>query len=127
MTITQPDQERNGSAQWIEYFTQRRISQLREMVTPEVVEEFRADPHGARGRTKALAQVLNFMRMQPLEDRIFAYAEVPFERYRLASMHAERGVPPDIEDGETFASENEAIYGVFVRRLEQLGIAPEKG
>jgi hypothetical protein len=127
VSITQPSEERNGGAQWVEYFTGRRIAQLREMVTAEIVAEFRADPHGARGRSKALAQVLNFMRMQPIEDRVFAYAEVPFERYRLGSMHAERGVPPEIDAGETFASEDEAIYGVFVRRLELLGLAPEQG
>jgi branched-chain amino acid transport system permease protein len=127
VSITQPSEEHNGVARWTEYFTGRRIAQLREMITPEILEEFRADPHGARGRSQALAQVLNFMRMQPIEDRVFAYAEVPFERYRLGSMHAERGVPPEIDESETFATENEAIFGVFVRRLEQLGIAPEKG
>lgn len=127
MSVTQPSEERNGGAQWIEYFTARRIAQLREMVTPEILEEFRADPHGARGRSQALAQILNFMRMQPIEDRVFAYAEVPFQRYHLGSMHAERGVPPEIDESVTYATENEAIYGVFVRRLEELGLAPEKG
>jgi branched-chain amino acid transport system permease protein len=127
MSITNPADEHNGAEQWMEYWRRRREAQLREMVTPEILEEFRADPHGARGRSQALAQVLNFMRMQPIEDRVFAYAEVPFERYRLGSMHAERGVPPEIDESETFPTENEAIFGVFVRRLEQLGIAPEKG
>jgi hypothetical protein len=127
MSITQPSEEHNGGEQWMEYFRRRRIAQLAEMVTPAVLEEFRADPHGAKGRTKALAYLLNFMRMQPLEDRVFAYAEVPFEAYRLGSMHAERGVAPEIDTSETYASEDEAIYAVFVRRLELLGIAPEKG
>jgi branched-chain amino acid transport system permease protein len=127
MSITSPAEEHNGAEQWMTYWRRRREAQLREMVTPEVLEEFRADPHGARGRSKALAQILNYMRMQPIEDRVFAYAEVPFERYRLGSMHAERGVPPEIDAGETFATEDEAIYGVFVRRLENLGLAPEKG
>jgi hypothetical protein len=127
VSVTQPSEERNGSAQWIEYFTRRRIAQLRELITPEVLEEFRTDPHGARGRSQALAQTLNFIRMQPIEDRVFAYAEVPFERYKLGSMHAERGVPPAIDESATFATEDEAIYAVFVRRLELLGLAPEKG
>ena len=100
---------------------------LRELVTPETLAEFRADPHGARGRSQALAQVLNFIRMQPIEDRVFAYAEVPFRRYKLGSMHAERGVPPEIDASATYATEDEPIYAVFVRRLELLGIAPEAG
>lgn len=127
MSITSPADEHNGAEQWMEYWRRRREAQLREMVMPEILEEFRADPHGARGRTKALAQILNFIRMQPIEDRVFAYAEVPFERYRLGSMHAERGVPPEIDESTTFATEGEAIYAVFVRRLELLGIAPEEG
>ena len=89
MSITSPAEEHNGAEQWMTYWRRRREAQLREMVTPEILEEFRADPHGARGRSKALAQILNYMRMQPIEDRVFAYAEVPFERYRLGSMHAE--------------------------------------
>jgi hypothetical protein len=124
MSITSPSEEHNGAEQWIEYWRRRRGAQLRELVTPEIIEEFRLDPHGARGRSKALAQVLNFLRMQPIEDRVFAYAEVPFERYRLGSMHAERGVPPAIDEGATYATEDEAIYAVFVRRLEMLGLAP---
>lgn len=127
MSLTQPSQERNGEARWIEYFRRRRIAELRELITPEAVEEFRADPHGARGRSKALAHALNFMRMQPIEGRVFAYAEVPFQRYRLGSMRAERGVAPEIDEGETFATEEEAIFAVFLRRLEMLGLAPEKG
>jgi hypothetical protein len=124
MSITSPADEHNGAEQWMEHWRRRREAQLRELVTPEVLEEFRLDPHGARGRTTALAQILNFLRMQPIEDRVFAYAEVPFERYKLGSMHAERGVPPEIDEGATFATEDEAIYAVFVRRLELLGIAP---
>ena len=127
MSITSPADEHNGAEQWMEYWRRRREAQLRELITPAVLEEFRADPHGARGRSTALAQTLNFIRMQPIEDRVFAYAEVPFERYRLGSMHAERGVPPEIDESATFATEDEAIYAVFVRRLELLGLAPEKG
>lgn len=127
MSITQPSEERNGVAEWLDYFTRRRVGELREMVTPAVLAEFRADPHGARGRSKALAQTLNFLRMQPIEDRVFAYAEVPFGRYRLGSMHAERGLPPEIDESRVFATEEEAIYAVFVRRLELLGLAPEEG
>ncbi len=127
MSVTQPSEERNGVTDWIDYFTRRRTAELRELVTPEIFEEFRLDPHGARGRSQALAQVLNFIRMQPIEDRVFAYAEVPFQRYKLGSMHAERGVPPEIDESRTFATEDEAIYAVFVRRLEMLGITPEEG
>jgi hypothetical protein len=127
VSITQPSEQHNGVTDWIDYFTRRRVAELRELVTPEVLAEFRADPHGARGRSAALAQTLNFIRMQPIEDRVFAYAEVPFERYKLGSMHAERGVPPEIDDSRTFATEEEAIYAVFTRRLELLGLLPEKG
>jgi hypothetical protein len=127
MSITSPTEEHNGAEQWMTYWRRRRGAQLREMVTPEILEEFRADPHGARGRSQALAEILNFMRMQPIEDRVFAYAEVPFQRYRLGSMHAERGVPPELDAEPTFATEDEAIYGVFVRRLKDLGLAPEEG
>jgi branched-chain amino acid transport system permease protein len=127
MSVTQPDQEMNGAPDWTAYFMKRRIEQLRKMYTPEIVEEYKTDPHGARGRSKELSQILNFLRMQPLEDRIFAYAEVPFEIYRLATMHAERGVAPEVDMTVSFPNENEAIHEVFVRRLKNLGIAPEKG
>jgi hypothetical protein len=127
MSVTQPDQEMNGAPEWISYFMQRRTEQLREMYSPAVIEEYNADPHGARGRSKELSQILNFMRMQPLEDRVFAYAEVPFEVYRLATMHAERGAAPDVDMSVSFPNENEAIREVFARRLKSLGIAPEKG
>jgi len=111
----------------MEFFSQRRLEQLKPWITPELLAEYRADPNGAHGRSKELGQVLNFLRSRPLENKVFAYAEVPFERYRLGMLHAERGVAPDIDMTATYPTEDEALYAVFVRRLEMLGLLSEKG
>jgi hypothetical protein len=122
MSITSPTDEHNGGAQWMEYWRRRREARLREFVTPEVVAEFRADPHGAAGRSLPLREALNYLRMQPIEERVFVYAEVPFERYRLGVLRAGRGAPPEIDYGTEYATEGEAIAAVFERRLAKVGV-----
>jgi hypothetical protein len=122
MSITSPSDEHNGVAEWMEYWRGRREARLRELVTPAVVAEFRGDPHGAEGRSLALREALNYLRMQPIEDRVFVYAEVPFERYRLGLLRDGRGAPPEIDQATEYATENEAIAAVFERRLAMIGI-----
>lgn len=125
MSITSPADEHNGGAQWMGYWRSRREARLRELVTPEVVAEFRRDPHGGEGRSLPLREALNYLRMQPIEERVFVYAEVPFERYRLGTLHARRGAPPEIDYETEYATENEAIAAVFERRLATIGIGAD--
>jgi hypothetical protein len=107
-------------------FDERRRFQLRAALTPQIEEEFRVDVEGRRSRSLALRQLLNFIRMSPIEGRPFAYAAPPYREYFLARLHAGRGIPPSIDVSRGYASKQEAIFAVFQTRLADLQVAISK-
>ncbi len=122
MPLTEPAELRDHADDWMAFFNEHRREELRAVVTPEIVEEFRLDPHGARGRSLVLRQTLNYLRMQPIEGRVFAYAAEPFRTYHLAVLKEVRGAPPTIMTDVAYPTEEEAIAAAFVKRLELVGI-----
>ena len=108
-------------------FDERRRRELCASLTPEVEAEFCADVEGRRPRSLALRQLLNFMRMSPIEGRSFAYAAPPYQQYFLARLHADRGVPPTVDRSRSFGSKREAIIAVFRARLAEIKAAVSDG
>jgi hypothetical protein len=108
-------------------FHARRDREICELATAEVIDEFRADVEGKKPRSLALRQILNYQRMTPIEGRSFAYAAEPFATYFVGTLRGGRGVSPDIRDEHSYASENEAVFAVFVTRLRVMGSAVADG
>jgi hypothetical protein len=106
---------------WAAMFHERRDREICDLATPEVVEELRNDVEGKAGRSLALRQVLNYLRMTPIEGRSFAYAAEPFAKYHVGVLRGGRGESPTIDESATYATENDAIFAVFITRLRAMG------
>ncbi|MCC7122157.1 MAG: hypothetical protein IT493_11425 [Gammaproteobacteria bacterium] len=117
MPLRNPNDYRDKTADWLAFFANRRRQALAPLVTPALVREHEEDPRG--GDTPhgfALQDVLNYVHNMPTDGKSFAYAEVPYRRYRLGIMHA-RGHTPTFPDDRVFTSEREAVHAVFLERL----------
>jgi branched-chain amino acid transport system permease protein len=93
----------------------RRIADL---ITDELIEEHRARPLGQH--SDALERVLNYFRRQPQPGKYVIVATDPWREYRIGVLSGVRGQTAEILDDETFATEEEAMHGVFVRRVRDL-------
>lgn len=109
-------------------FNERRKRELRRLATPEVVAEFRRDVEGRTPRSLALRHLLNFMRMTPIEGRVFAYAAAPFSEYYVGRLRGARGASPEIDESTRYSTEADAVFAAFMRRLADIrGTSPENG
>ncbi|MXP23450.1 hypothetical protein GIY30_19100 [Gordonia sp. HNM0687] len=102
-------------------FRRRRIADIRELVTPELVEAHRLNPRGPHSHELNL--VLNFVRgpAHPMERKSFVYLKNPYDSYGLALM-AGRGEPAEIVEGAEYSSEADAVHGAFLQRLHAHGL-----
>lgn len=82
--------------------------------------EFRRDPIGYHPRTLVLRQLLNFMRMAPIEGRSFAYAAPSYATYHVARLHAERGVAPTMDESHIYPTREDATFAAFLVRLTEI-------
>ncbi|MEV0973322.1 hypothetical protein [Microtetraspora glauca] len=122
MPLRNPTDYADKSADWMSAFTALRIPELRELTTPEVLEEHRRDPRGIHAdHSDALQQLLNFARGLPIDAKIFVRMVKPFEEYRLGTMAA-RGVAATDIDGHVYRTEAEAAHAAFVLRLTNQGV-----
>lgn len=99
-------------------FDRAQRDHLKNLITPQLVEEHRAKPMGQH--SDDLERVLNYFRRTPVADKYAVYTVVPFAAYRIVSMSGVPGVPPRIVDDRVHASIDEALHAVFVRRVDDL-------
>ena len=121
MPLTSPAGCRNHEADWLDLFHRRRGAEIAALATPEVLEELRADVHGHCSRSLALRHLLNYLRMTPVEGRTFVYAAENFRTYKIGTLRQQRGVPPEIDNTQSWPTEDEAIFAAVVTRLRTLG------
>jgi len=122
MPLRDPNDYRDKTADWLALFAEKRRRALAPLVTPALLREHEEDPRG--GDTPhgfALQDVLNYLHGMPIDGKSFAYAEVPYRRYRLGLMRA-RGNAPSFPDERVFDSERAAVHAVFLERLRTLGL-----
>ena len=67
-----------------------------------------------------LQRVLDKMRSTPMKGRFALVVVEPFRKFALARLSGERGVPPEVVDGVTYASIAEAEWDIFKRRWQEL-------
>ena len=125
MGISTPSEYPDKELVWDEYFNHRRRAELKGLLTEEVIAEHKANPLGYRKfHSPALQRVLNYFRAQSILGKYFVYASEPWREYRVAGV-TERGRPAEILAEPVFASEEEAMHGVFMLRSDELRASPD--
>ena len=127
--ISQPDSHRDRADDFYSFFDRKRRMEIGAIVIghPEIVEEHRANPLGHRGpQSPALQRVQNYLRSQPVLGKYCICTSEPWLEYRIAVV-VERGAPPVVLDEPVFATEEEAMHGVFLKRLADLAAAESRG
>jgi branched-chain amino acid transport system permease protein len=99
-------------------FDARLKEELRGLINDSLIEEHRAT-HGKR-RSDPLERVLTFFRRQAVADKYAILAVKPFAEYRIVALSGRRGVPPRVVDDQVFATPEDALHGVFVKRVQDL-------
>jgi branched-chain amino acid transport system permease protein len=92
--------------------------QLREWITPEIIEEHRRSPLGQH--SDHLERILNYFRKQPISNKYVVYCESAFQAYRVVALSGIPGVPPRLVDDKTYPNLDEAYHAVFLRRINDL-------
>jgi hypothetical protein len=96
-------------------------AELRRLVTDDVIAEHRANPLGRRGpQSEALRRLLNYFRRAPQAGKLAVVAVEPWREYRLATLSGVRGEQPKVLDEPLFATEEDALHGVFLARVRTL-------
>lgn len=102
---------------WRRYDKMQR-DYLKKLVSPELIEEHSRCPLGQH--SEALERLLLYFRRAPLSDKYAIIAVEPFKAYRIVALSGQRGVAPRIVEEKTYASQEEAYHGVFMRRVQDL-------
>lgn len=122
MPLRSPTDYEDKNVHWMAFFADARHRELKPLITPALLAEHAEDPRGDRSRhSAALQDVLNYLHGLPTDGKSFAYAEVPYARYRLGILRG-RGKAPDLSDPRVFATEQEAVHAAFLQRLVALGL-----
>jgi len=102
-------------------FDRELRAQLKRLVTDDLIAEHRANPLGRRGpQSEALRRLLNYFRRAPQAGKLAVVAVEPWREYRLGVLSGVRGELPKTLDEPVFATEEEALHGVFVARVRDL-------
>lgn len=99
-------------------FDAKLRERIKALLTPELIAEHAARPLGQHA--DALERVLAYFRRQPQAGKYVVIATKPWQEYAIGVLSGVRGQPATILDGPTFASEAEALHGVFLRRIDDL-------
>jgi branched-chain amino acid transport system permease protein len=105
---------------YYERFDRNLRGQLRELITDEVIAEHQANPLGERPQSEPLRRLLNYFRRAPQAGKYGVVAVEPWRDYRIGILSGARGVLPKVLDEPVFASEQDALHGVFLARIRDL-------
>jgi hypothetical protein len=120
MGLVDPGAYRNREEVWRDRFESRRRVQIMDLLTDDVIEEHARNPLGYRDfHSPVLQMVLNYFRTQAILGKYAVYASRPWEEYKIAVI-TERGEVATVLDTPTYRSEEEAMHGVFTRRVADL-------
>jgi branched-chain amino acid transport system permease protein len=91
---------------------------LRALLTDELIEEHARKPSGQH--SDALERVLAYFRRQSMPGKLVVIMTKPWAEYRIAALSGVRGEPARLVDDEVFPTEESALHGVFLRRVNEL-------
>ena len=101
-----------------ERFDKQLRAHLRTLITPALIEEYRASPLGQH--SDELERVLNYFRRAPLGGRYALYELEPGRRYKIVTTAGPAGSLPEDVDGTVYADKSEALHAVFLKRVDEL-------
>lgn len=99
-------------------FDARLREELKALVNDALIEEHRTTPTSRR--SDALERVLTYFRRQAVADKYAILAVKPFAEYRIVALSGRRGVPPRVVDDQVFTTPEDALHGVFLKRVQDL-------
>lgn len=100
-------------------FNKRLRDRLKQMITPELIEEHRTDPLGHH--SDALSRVLNYFRRAEMADKyVIMRLKDGEELYRIMAVSGVRGMPPRVVDDKQYDALNDAYHAVFLLRVNDL-------
>ena len=105
---------------YYERFDRNLRAELRGFITDDVIAEHRANPFGEHPQSEPLRRLLNYFRRAPQAGKYVVVAVEPWREYRIGLLSGVRGVLPKVLDQPVFASEREALHGVFLARIRDL-------
>ena len=100
------------------FFDGRLRERTKALITDELIAEHAASPTGRH--SDALERVLSFFRRQPLQGKYIIVAVKPWQEYRIGVLSGARGTPAKVLHDEVYATEEEALHGIFTRRVREL-------
>ena len=99
-------------------FEEQLRAHLRTLITPALIEEYRASPMGQH--SDDLERVLNYFRRAPFEGKYVLFELEANRKYKImTTTAAEGGLPQDV-DGTVYSDKNEALHAVFLKRVDEL-------
>lgn len=101
-----------------ERFEDHRRTFLRSLVTPEVIEEHRANPLGQH--SEPLERLLLYFRQMPNSGKYVIKVVEPFKDYRIVALSGQRGILPLAVDDTHHASASAAYHALFVLFVRDL-------
>jgi hypothetical protein len=102
-------------------FERRLRPKIRALLSDELIAEHKAAPLGPH--SDDLQRVMNYFRRQPQPGKYILVATRPWQEYRIGTLSGVRGQVVKILGEETFASEEEGLHGIFLRRVADLRAA----
>ncbi|MEK6443725.1 hypothetical protein [Pseudonocardia sp. T1-2H] len=104
-------------------FDRRARERTLALVTEDVIAEHGANPAGPH--SDPLQRVLRYMRRAPVPGKYVIVAVRPWREYRMAALTGVHGEAPEVLDDGPFATEEEAMHAVFLRRVADLRATAE--
>ena len=103
---------------YVRQFDAELRNELKRLVSDELIKEHRATI--GKRRSDALERVLTYFRRAAVTDKYAILAVRPFAEYRIVALSGRRGVPPRVVDDQVFTSPDDALHGVFLKRVQDL-------
>ena len=103
---------------YLERFDKQLRAQLRTLITPALIEEYRTSPLGQHSGD--LERVLNYFRRSPFDGKCVLFELEANRKYKIVTTTAEEGGLPEDVDGTVYTDKSEAFRAVFLKRVDAL-------
>jgi hypothetical protein len=116
-----PDEEGQVTDKQLDVYADwdaKQRERIKALITDELITEHAARPLGQH--SDALERVVQYFRRQPGAGKYIIVATEAWGEYRIGVLSGERGQVPEILGDATFATEEEAMHGIFLRRVSDL-------
>ena len=100
-------------------FDRQLRAHLRTLITPALIEEYRASPLGQH--SDDLERVLNYFRRAPFEGKYVLFELEANRNYKIVTTTArDGGLPEDVDGGTVYIDKSDALRAVFLKRVDAL-------